>query len=208
MYMLFKIAVLAGAALLPGLSQAATLGLGEKGVITCVVEGSAAPAECTGFVSGTPATTDAVKGDLFKLKNSSEKSQADFLNGLLGGTSAFGADDIRKLDKNEVIEIQLDKDSKFRFVIDRPYFAVKIGRDHAFVRNGTNGPITVYYSQTGKGGGLSHVSSIGTFSSQAAPGASPVPLPPALALLLAGLGGLGVVGRRRHAAAKAEGGAA
>ena len=122
------------------------------------------------------------EADLFDLANSSDASELafvnanvnpDFVSGTKGHNNAGGM---------------------LMFISGAEYLLFKIGTDpnYALIKNTSPGQTFKYTEVSGQGAGISHITSFGS--------ATVIPLPASLPLLLAGLAGIGLLGRRRRAA--------
>lgn len=125
---------------------------------------------------GTLSASDAAK---YGLANSNPSTEVAALNTLAG--TSFTTADHNKVDAGGA--------SSFSFMTLAEYFILKIGSVHTFFKNTSGNEVTVEYLQTGRAGGLSHYSEVG----------SAVPLPGALWLMGAGLAGLGFSSRKKKA---------
>jgi hypothetical protein len=162
---------------------------GGAGTFSC--NGGAAGA-CLAFVGGgspgSPTglgTLSSTNADEYLGVPASASAEAARLN-LLAGTSFSGTGAL--YDGNQTNGGGGD----LTFSTLATWIVLKIGSDNVFIRNCTNGLLTIAFDAfSGQGSGLSHYSEFG------AP--SQVPLPAAVWLMGAGLAGLGFAGRKKSA---------
>lgn len=151
-------------------------GTNLRGTVTCTLA-------CSGLFYTAGAYGFGDPGEMFDgPSNSGDANEALWVNSVLG-TSFTGTD---------VGDNYQDDDDAF--VSAALYIIMKVGNnpDYLMIRNDSGVSQTFSYAKaSGSKGGLSHTFSLGT------PPPSPVPLPAAGWLLLAGIAGMGAIRRRR-----------
>jgi hypothetical protein len=157
---------------------------GTSATIACT--SAAASPECYGFTGGGsdgfptgPGTLSATDADPYAVLPANEGNQTDALN-ILASTSFLASEAIRT-DTGGV--------DTFSFDTLATYFLLKLGNTSFFFQN-NSGFVTLHvaFDKMGESGlGISHITEWGV-----------IPLPAALPMFLAALGGLFWVGRRRR----------
>lgn len=191
-----------------GSASAATVIYVSGTSISVDCTGPLASSECYGFVGGsltfkatnpgkndinggTAGSLSSTSANLYALKNSNAAQEGAAIDVLLDGT----------LDGDITGGVQQDTGGVdyLEFTSSAKYLAVKTGnplksdQKHFFLELRGPGPITLIYDKDGqKGGGFSHYTEFGSI-----PGLPPVPLPAAGWMLIAGLGGLAAIRRRK-----------
>jgi hypothetical protein len=136
---------------------------------------------CIGFIGGgSTGEPDSIGtllddglADRYRLSNSSPATETAALETLLGFDVGPAT----------VLDIQ----SLSGFGSGALYFALKLGPNHAFFANASDTVGMILSLSTGRGAGLSHVTTWGV-----------IPLPAALPMFLLALGGAALVARRRR----------
>jgi hypothetical protein len=163
---------------------------GTTAEVICLASGVVSP-ECQGFTgagsTGFPTGLGTLSGttaDQYDVSPSNPTSETLALNTLAG--TSFTLTDFAKTNTSGV--------DSFSFVTLAEYFMIKLGAGHFFFQNNAGlATLVVTYNKNGVGGagagGLSHIAEWGM---------AVIPLPAALPMFLASLGGLLWVGRRRR----------
>jgi len=145
-----------------------------RGDVTCTNDA------CSGLVDKDNQTFSLTNALLYDLPNASTATELAFVNTATGSSFLSGA----KTSGNS---------GSMTFTTDALFILLKIGRDPntTIIQNTFGKGLEISWSAfSGQGAGLSHYTEYGT--------ASVVPLPAAGWLMLAALGGLGLIGRRRR----------
>ncbi len=189
--------------LIGGAASAATVTISVIGSsIEVDCDGSSAQ-PCYGLVggdwdaAGSAATLSATEASLYDVSPNNPGVEAQALDYLIDGVDNddFVASDADKTDAGGVDSLS--------FFSAAEYIAFKVGAGHFFLKLTDVGTVEISFDKNGaSAGGLSHYTEFGNIC-QDDNGCEPpneVPLPAAGWLMLAGIGGIAAVRRRRKAA--------
>ncbi|SMX35953.1 VPLPA-CTERM sorting domain-containing protein [Maliponia aquimaris] len=194
-------------------ASAATVVTVSGTAITVSCSGPLASSECNGFIGGsltfnasnpdkdnvnggTAGSLSTTAADLYALKKSNPAQEGAAIDVLLDGS--LDGD----ITGGVQTQVAAADDAYLQFNSSAQYLAVKtgnpVGTDQKwfFLKLFGPGPITLIYDKNGQsGGGFSHYTEFGSI-----PDMPTIPLPAAGWMLIAGLGGLGVIRRRKKSA--------